>query len=383
MLPTGSAGVGIGVALTELRHPERAVPSTGELVGIQYLRGIAALMVLFFHLQVQLHRLGHDGPWPSGLLGGIDIFYVVSGFIMWSTTIGREEDGPRAFWRRRLARIVPLYWIVTGFVAMTMLLAPAVMQSSRFDLVHAVASFLFIACPHPVTGRIEPVVTPGWTLNHEMFFYLVFGLFLLVRRPVARLTATIAVLMGLVALGGLLELPGNSVAGFYTSPMILEFGAGVLLGALATQGAGLTRIALPWGAAMLAGGLLTMALAPDARDLPGVLARGGPATMIVLGLLVIEAHRGLFRSTLFHRLGDASYSIYLSHMVTLSASSQFWRLLDLPRDPGGLCLYVVFAVAVGLAGGGMLYLFVERPINRRLRGATPPHARIIRTAKGS
>lgn len=350
----------------------------GELTGIQYLRGIAATMVLFFHLQVQLDRLGYAGGWPSGLLGGIDIFYIVSGFIMWSTTIGRPGDGPAAFWRRRIVRIVPLYWIVTLFVVTTMLAAPAVMQSSRFDPAHVVASFLFVGYPHPVTGTIEPVVIPGWTLNHEMFFYLIFGLFL-PAPPRIRLFGTVAALAGLVFLGRLMAWPSTGIAGFYTSGMLIEFAIGVLLGALASQGTGLTRVGLAWGWTMLLAGLAGMTLLPGWEALPGVLQRGVPAALLVTGLLVIEAHRGLFRFAFLRRLGDASYSIYLSHMITLSASSQVWRAMGWRCDAAGLCLYVGFAALLAIAAGWLLYLVVERPLDRRLRGAGAMRAQIIRT----
>ena len=362
----------------EGQRRDRAVRAVGELVGIQYLRGIAAMMVLLFHLQVQLHRLGYEGAWPSSLIGGIDIFYVISGFIMWSTTVARGEEGPLPFWRRRIARIVPLYWTVTGFVVIVMLIAPRVMQSSRFDLDHVVASFLFVGYPHPITGRIEPVVIPGWTLTHEMFFYLLFGLFLLAR-PRIRLIGILAVLAGLVAVGRLFALPPTTIAGFYTSDMLLEFGLGVALGALASHGPGLTGVSRMWSWVMLGTGAVALASLPLVAELSGFVMRGIPAGLIVAGLLVIEAHSGLFRSRLLHGLGDASYSIYLSHMISLAASSQLWRVMALPQDAGGLCLYMVFAVLLSLAGGWLLHLLVERPFNRRLRGATPKRAQIIRT----
>jgi len=342
------------------------ISAIGELDGIQYLRGIAAMMVLLFHVQVQLYRLGYDGAWPSGLLGGIDIFYVISGFIMWSTTIERAENGPLDFWRRRIVRIVPLYWIVTGFVVIVLLSAPHMTQSSRFDLSHVASSFLFVGHPHPLTGRVEPLLIPGWTLNHEMFFYLIFGLFLLVPARI-RLVGMLSALAGLVVCGRLLAPPAQSVAAFYTSNMLLEFGFGVLLGALAVQGAGMKHARLAQGWVLLAIGAIMMAFPPVGHMLPGVVVRGLPAVMIVAGVLVVEAHRGLHRSRLLAGLGDASYSIYLSHMITLSASSQLWRAMGLPTDAVGLGVYVPVAALLALAGGWFLYVGVERPLSRRLR----------------
>jgi exopolysaccharide production protein ExoZ len=211
-----------------------------------------------------------------------------------------------------------------------------------------------------------------------MFFYLLFGLFLLAR-PRIRLIGLLAVLAGLVAVGRLFALPPTTIAGFYTSDMLLEFGLGVALGALASHGPGLTGVSRMWSWVMLGTGAVALASLPLVAELSGFVMRGIPAGLIVAGLLVIEAHSGLFRSRLLHGLGDASYSIYLSHMISLAASSQLWRVMALPQDAGGLCLYMVFAVLLSLAGGWLLHLLVERPFNRRLRGATPKRAQIIRT----
>lgn len=91
-----------------------ASTSIGQFVGIQYLRGIAALMVVIFHLEPQLNRMNYSGPWLPGLSSGIDIFFVISGFIMWTTTYNRSTS-PLHFWRRRVIRIVHLDLIPGGW----------------------------------------------------------------------------------------------------------------------------------------------------------------------------------------------------------------------------------------------------------------------------
>lgn len=343
-----------------------ALRGVGELAGVQYLRGVAAIMVLIYHVPVQLGRMGYAGPWLAGLSGGVDIFYVISGFIMWVTTVDRPQDTPLTFWRRRILRIVPLYWAVTGFVTVVMLVSPSLLQSSQFDLAHVAASFLFVGYSHPLTHMIEPVVIPGWTLNHEMFFYLLFGLFLLV--PASwRFAGMIGTLALLVLLGSISGQAPGSVGGFYTSGMLLEFGLGVAIGVMATRGAGLARLSSATGWVMLTIGAAGGLLLPQAVVVPRLFASGVPSALLLTGLLVVETHRGLFRSTLLHGLGDASYSIYLSHMITLSATSQLWRALGLVTDLWGLALYTLSSIAVSIAAGCLLYLLVERPLSRRLR----------------
>ena len=369
------AGGSLNASVDQSDRRRTALRDVGELAGVQYLRGVAAIMVLIYHVPVQLGRMGYAGPWPAGLAGGVDIFYVISGFIMWVTTVGRPQDTPLTFWRRRILRIVPLYWAVTGFVTALMLVSPGLLQSSRFDLAHVAASFLFVGYSHPLTHMIEPVVIPGWTLNHEMFFYLLFGLFLLV--PASwRFAGMIATLALLVLLGSISRQAPDSVGGFYTSGMLLEFGLGVAVGVIATRGAGLARLSSATGWAMLAIGAAGVMMLPQVVALPRLLASGLPSALLLAGLLVVEAHHGLFRSALLHGMGDASYSIYLSHMITLSATSQLWRALGLATDLRALALYALLSIAISVAAGCLLYLLVEKPLSRRLGGQHRLHARL-------
>jgi len=95
-----------------------------DIIPIQMLRGIAASMVVFVHLDIQLKRLGYgtlDAPW---LGSGVDIFFVISGFIMWVSVARRPATSAGEFMRNRLIRIVPLYWLVSAGVLATTIVAP-------------------------------------------------------------------------------------------------------------------------------------------------------------------------------------------------------------------------------------------------------------------
>ena len=162
---------------------------------IQYLRAVAAISVALYH--VLHHWLPHD-PHVGVLMGGVDIFFVISGFVMWGVTAGRE-GGSRSFFSNRLKRIVPLYWIVTT-VMLAILLAKPALVNSRFDVGHVVTSYLFIPRVHPVSGTFYPLLIPGWTLNYEMMFYAIFALILFAPMRF-RLLAVVGALVGLVVLG--------------------------------------------------------------------------------------------------------------------------------------------------------------------------------------
>lgn len=336
-----------------------------SLLSIQYLRGIAALFIVFYHLFVQLGRHGYSGHGPDFLSAGVDIFLVISGFIMWHTTFNRNVGTLEFLWHR-VVRIVPLYWLITTFYLAILLIKPSWMQSAKFELFHVIASYLFIPAAHPVaSGSMWPLVVPGWTLNYEMLFYLLFGLALLSTNR-ARLAIVVAMLICIVGLQAF-DPPVNSIIGFYSSSIILEFAFGVALGYLCTTGVSVSR--LPTTLMMLAGvmGLLAGSAA-GMPDLPRVLTFGIPACLIVTGAVFYERAHNVVEIGLPKLLGDASYSLYLSHGAVLSAFGRFWRELGLPRmsEPLFLFLFSSSAIFIATIVGIGLYRFVERPLLHKL-----------------
>src|ERR1700712_2912253 len=107
------------------------------LVQLQYLRAIAALMVVYFHAVLQVAKLDPQYDTQMHLFGetGVDIFFILSGFVMWLTTSGREIS-PTDFYKRRIKRIVPLYWLATLFSAAVAVVAPSILESTVFHIPH-------------------------------------------------------------------------------------------------------------------------------------------------------------------------------------------------------------------------------------------------------
>src|SRR5438045_2337056 len=149
--------------------------SRRDIVPIQMLRGIAASMVVFVHLDVQLARLGYRTLGSGWLATGVDIFFVISGFIMWVSVERRPDMTAGTFLRNRLIRIVPLYWLVSAGVLTMTFAAPQLLHTTVFSAPHAIASFLFLPARHPVVGNFWPLLIPGWTLDYEMLFYVLFA----------------------------------------------------------------------------------------------------------------------------------------------------------------------------------------------------------------
>lgn len=342
-----------------------------EFWSIQYLRGLAATMVVIYHLGQPLARMGYSAGWPSGLSAGVDIFFVISGFVMWVTTRARPLS-PSQFYIKRLVRIVPLYWIMTSVMLAILLIAPSVMQTSVFQLRHVVASYLFFPVQNPGKEAMEPLLFAGWTLNYEMLFYAIFGIFL-VARPMVRLWGTIAVLVGLVAIGSLAGVPKLSAFGFYTSDILLEFAAGMLIGELTLRrdGTAVSGIPMALALSLLVGGLAVLLWNPIPTEFTRAVCFGLASVAIVVGALAIELRGRLPAWRLARLIGDASYSIYLSQLMTMAAFFFVWKRLHLTALPGATLLFSILDVLVAVTGGIACYFLVERPLIALFRRRRP------------
>src|SRR5215831_4540480 len=145
------------------------------ILGLQYVRGIAAMMVVYHHTGFQIFKAGGHVGLPLWQLGaaGVDLFFVTSGFIMWVTTQDAHVT-PAEFCYRRIVRVAPLYWLATLFLLGVSLAAPQLLGTTKFDPGHAMESLLFVPVEHPIfAGEALPFIIQGWTLNYEMFFYAV------------------------------------------------------------------------------------------------------------------------------------------------------------------------------------------------------------------
>jgi peptidoglycan/LPS O-acetylase OafA/YrhL len=291
-------------------------------------------------------------PFPAG----VDIFFVISGFIIAysSGSLFGRTGAWREFLLRRLARIVPLYWLITGF----MIYAFSVIGSrawSDASWASVAASFLFVPATN-ADGLTFPILTIGWTLNYEMAFYLLFAAALCFPQATA-LTIVVGALVLLVALGELFE-PTNPVLRFWTSPVILEFAAGICLYEFHRSG----RLALSGIARLLlsVAALLCLALY---RGEPGFwrwIIWGGPATVLVAAALGPTSFQGIFAKAA-RRAGDWSYGIYLAHFPIVMIGAMACQVL-LPRTNWvWLGFFPLLILTATLAAAALLHRFVERP----------------------
>lgn len=338
------------------------------LTHVQILRFIAAGSVLLTHsadLLIARSSLFFRVPWDAG----VDLFFVISGFIMaWLTWDRFGEAGvPHRFLLRRAIRIAPPYWFFTSVMLVTALAGSSQVRHTAVAAAQVITSYGFFPWPRPSDGRLNPILSQGWTLNYEAFFYLAFTLALTRRHGLRWLTAAFVTLAALHY-----AIPHRLfVLAFYTEPIVLEFLAGIGLARLYIAG---VRLPL-WGSLLCAA--VAIAILLNLRSIPPIISSrvviaGIPAALLSASLILArEGSRfGTFKR-LLRAGGDASYTLYLSHTFTANAVALAWRRLGIGMPWIGVAL----AVAVSLAAALILYRAVERPVTRALNerfGLSPP-----------
>ena len=330
---------------------------------IQVLRFVAALMVTYIHAVVIAVRVtGSNGFVPLGVatIGhiGVDIFFVISGLIIAKIAPGRT---PSEFIWSRIRRIVPLYLLfaVPAFVI--------TISTTGFSWRNTVATFLF----WPATDQMTiPALEVGWTLCFEMLFYACAALVLVDRRWALAIIGAYAIAFILRPIGPPFQFFGN--------PIILEFFLGVAIAYAPNWRRGIWGI--PFGTIWLLGaGLIGIAPAFQTMDLllgvdglERVLIFGIPSAMIVYGALQIKA-----RESVWTYLGDASYSLYLSHMFILLLFLQFALWIPFPMPPD---LIIFVCLSASLLFAWRIHELFEKPImalfKRQLQHGRPTIPRL-------
>jgi exopolysaccharide production protein ExoZ len=339
--------------------------SGDTLPGIQILRAVAALLIVFHHADWLVKSNIAVVSWPRFGAAGVDLFFVVSGFIICLTT-SRSHD-PALFMQKRIARIVPLYWSATLLTFAVMCIDVRFLGWQNVDVANLIKSLLFIPYYSGGGGFTLPILYVGWSLNYEMLFYGLWAV-TLIAFPHAvggRVLLISIILAGLVLVGHATE-PSRAIPRFYTQPIMLEFAFGALIGWAYLR----HRSLFAKAPVSVCAGAVLMALAAFAvfhGNYKWRLSEAMLATVVVCSVLALEARGIPLRNALLEALGDASYAIYLTHPLILQAASRipFADWLQ-PGIGPMLVIGLVVLTAIGGIGLGFFYWF-ERPMNRLLR----------------
>ena len=316
------------------------------LSNLQILRAFAALNVVCFHIFETASSYHYNTEYLTVFKGwganGVDLFFVISGFVMLYTQLERKRS-MTTFFKARIIRIIPLYWLLTSIIIFIYLIAPSAFRKTEITLDWALSSYTFLT---GMLSHTNPILYVGWTLEWEILFYAIFGLSLNFKKwnQAICFIFTCIILLAL----------------FASNYRILEFLGGILV-AIAYKRFSISHYlgSFIFGVGLF---LLFLSLSPmvcDAIRLT-VLLWGVPSVFIVYGLVTAKQ----INSRVGELLGHASYSIYLTQVLAIPI---FYKLiskleLSISNDILAICCLVIT-----VSGGVIMYFTVEKPMTLYLK----------------
>ena len=338
-----------------------------QFIGVQILRFVAAMLVVIMHtteaISLRITSSGLDNYWSGGAIG-VDIFFVISGFVMAMSTAKLPADYTMHFYdawiflKRRLIRIAPLYWFYTILKTGLVLILPSLALRSSIDIDHLFASLLFIPVTSP-WGLIQPILPVGWTLNFEMLFYVVFSIGIALGTARIKFCFFVFLLIFFAAQ----FFPESIVLKFYGESLIFEF----------ILGMGIAYIYINYfpvspkiGVFTAIIGIVFLLIINWNDSFNKFSTWEISAGFIVLFAVWLEPWISRFRfSSKMSFLGDSSYSIYLSHTFIVPLGVLILKKLGFQES---LLIIPIVSLAV-IFGGCLSYVFIELPMMKIIKQA--------------
>jgi len=301
-----------------------------KILNIQALRGIAVLFVIALHLLENENKYAHGYTILPHFFNigtsGVDLFFVISGFVMVAITRDwfRQPGAIPKFLYHRVTRIYPMYW----FYSLLMLAIYLVQRKTGSDtrIVDLTASFFLL----PQSQL--PLLVVGWTLVHELYFYLVFSLFLMF--PL-RWMPPLLLIWGATSIIGCLFQIDSPTFQLITNPLTLEFIGGSLIALIYFSGKSSPETAKKSSLIFLIIGFgwwlisysvcIKLGLPPESSGWIRIAAYGFPAACSVYSLVTIEKYSNRRMPIWLILIGNASFSIYLSHLLVIAAIGRIWE----------------------------------------------------------
>ena len=343
------------------------------LYSIELARGLAALSIFVFHLVTEFQKTyGNIDDLPRlkiFLSSGVDLFFIISGFLMVHTTQSLQNRSPKEFLAKRFNRIFPAYWLVLSGLIAIYLLKPQwfpTLVKSQASLVDNI--FLL---PHAGPG----ILGVSWTLVYEMYFYLIFAATLFLS-PIKQ---SIVLCFFFVAsyLFGLLVAPSDATLVMASSCLLLEFVMGILLAWLWPYLPGKNNIL----SVLLFGFASAWFLFFPFLEKNSILTSGFPCMLILTGLLMFEK-KGfpprLVKPALF--FGAISYTLYLAHLPIMGVALM---LIKITHVTPPLSVLITGIIIISFFTATLLHYYFEIPVQKKLRKIfklheVPPDALRIR-----
>jgi peptidoglycan/LPS O-acetylase OafA/YrhL len=327
------------------------------ILSIQYLRGIASLLVVLSHIAWKNIQAGGSTMhwWHEAGTFGVDIFFIISGYIMVYITqnMHQKPHNIKLFLKKRFIRIVPLYWFYTLVALAIFLIIPERVNSAGGGTDIFKSFFLL-----PLDSNENYLVGVGWTLHYEFIFYLLFSFGLMLSRRAGNIAVASAILFS-VFYSIFIPMEGiNYIFYSFLNDIFIEFALGISLYFF------LLKIKhIPWIISLLS---ITIGIASFfylhmGGSFTGVhhIDTGSSAFLICFGVVSLEYFWKKRECKLLIQLGNASYSIYLLHPFILVAvvmvGSKLENVLHLNES-----VLIVIMFITSLIGGYISHIIIEK-----------------------
>lgn len=349
-----------------------------KLEWLQALRGVAALMVLFFHMTPYWKDLPVLGAFTGAMhfgFAGVDVFFVLSGFVVYASArqcVGLREVSE--FVKRRMLRIYMGYWpVLLVFAAV-----PWIVKGAEGLSWERVLRSVFLLYPN-ISDNWVPT---AWSLTYELFFYAWLALVSLCAGPAVRLRVVAALLAVVVAWNTvwLMAASGTMLMGqqplrFGLTGYAAEFLAGALVFEWYVRYSS-ARVD-PWVVLPACGAVVLLGFAVGSTspyfDRVEIMRAGsyGVAAIGFLGTALALQRQAVRAPLWLVRIGDASFSVYLIHIFLLSGLGYVrYTYLGGGTTLGSTLFAASYPVLIVLIGW-LWYRGVELPL---MRWTTPPRA---------
>lgn len=349
---------------------------------IQYLRFLAAFLVILAHANLQIYGV----PATLTNLGGfgVDIFFIISGFIMpFILYGGMYKPGSQlkmdagTFLLRRVIRIWPMYlFIILTVMLVSVLTTSGIIANPSVDLFYIFngSKLEFQWFLETVTfthWNRPPLLNIGWTLQFEFIFYTAIALMLFLRiKKFEALELGIFGFFFLFLMASFSTLPSSGFTKTMANPVIFEFIMGMLLYRVVSSEVLLNKYAAIVIAVVTIPAFLYLELNFAFRlesPFHRLFIYGPAAFMLVWAALSLENQTREIK--FFELLGDASYSLYLVHGVVAPLFVFLWTRYGLEQSVSVWFYLIAYTVACHLVGIAA-HLKIEKPLNNLLKKIT-------------
>ncbi|MDT9874200.1 acyltransferase [Enterobacter cloacae] len=355
------------------------------ILSIHYLRGIAALLVVLFHFRDKLNNVYTQKDLGDLLFGGglagVDLFFLISGFIIVYSTKKKEINNILFFFVRRAFRIYPL--LIISCVLYYLVITEMMKYSTDEGLIKLFVSII----PFNLNWSEEApyfgynLLYPAWTITYEIAFYIMFGLSISISHRYRTIIASVFII-SIVSLvqyysRGELSMSGSVSAGLlehstlfgyinvFTSPMMFEFVVGMIIGELYIKSRQIETISQHIKKISIICLLfaLSMCFVMFFSKVPyghGLFGFGVLSFVVITSLLFYERTNDIHKNKALSFLGDISYSLYMCHAIILAAYLYLYTRIDFLQYINGMSL-VVMLCSVSMVTAFLMHVYIELP----------------------